>query len=57
MLALFVTLVLVVDSLVLAGLCYVSFQKEDVQKARVFGIASLGSIIMAGVAYALLAGR
>lgn len=57
MLALFVTLVLVVDSLVLAGLCYVSFQKDDVQKARVFGIASLGSIIMAGVAYALLAGQ
>lgn len=57
MLALLVTLVLVLDALVLAGLCYVSFQKEDVQKARVFGIASLGSIIMAGVAYTLLAGR
>jgi hypothetical protein len=57
MLALFVTLVLVVDALVLAGLCYVSFQKEDVQKARVFGIAALGSIIMAGVVYAMLAGR
>lgn len=57
MLALIVTFVLVLDALVLAGMCYVCFQKSDVQKARVFGIASLGSIIMAGVAYALLAGR
>lgn len=57
MIAWIVTLVLVGDAIVLAGLGYVSFQKGDIRKARVFGIASLGSVIMAGIAYALLAGR